>query len=380
MLFKGYDKVEEVKVPTAVVKESETSIVEITNHVGGYPWTVDYFNNIVERDDVVSQIDTSTPVGLQSYRKIEDLEIKLTSPLSSEDMESLTGEAYINIGSKIYKHDMFVATLKGGRPAIFQIDTVKDRKYETNEIALVEFSILTYIVEGDKTYENLVSKIATNYVYNEEHKFSNSSPIITVEEDLNYDRMKKNLRVFLNNYASKFLDENTQVLTLKYMNRSIVDAYLNDFAKRIFSDDSAKIKSIRDVETSEPRSEYSTIFSVLYEDIDLAYAKKLKFTKGIFDPFLRTVEGDVMSTSASDNAEVHDINGETYFIREDFYKNDYVTADDFELMLLEYIKGVTPNAKDLEDMIINMSTDKDDYFKRLILLFMYKVRMNSILG
>ena len=66
--------------------------------------------------------------------EIDSLEIKLQSPISATNIEEIEGEAYINIGSAIYKNDLFVAKMRDNRIGIFTIEEVNGKTYELNQI------------------------------------------------------------------------------------------------------------------------------------------------------------------------------------------------------------------------------------------------------
>ena len=85
------------ELETTVITASDVTQTAITNNISGYKWEVNYYNQILGNGDEPKQPDITLNITLQSYRKIENLEIIMSSPLSSTNPSELGGDGFINI-------------------------------------------------------------------------------------------------------------------------------------------------------------------------------------------------------------------------------------------------------------------------------------------
>lgn len=175
-----------VELETSQILNSSKVNDAITNNISGYKWKVNFYNQILSKMDAPKQLDTAVNITIQPYRLIEDVEMILTSPITSASTTNLNGDAYIDIRSAVFKYDMFIAEVHN-KVAIFYVDEVQAETYEDNTIYKIIFKLFAFT--SDKTtYENLINKVATNYVFNKNYKLSNESPILLKADVFNYKK------------------------------------------------------------------------------------------------------------------------------------------------------------------------------------------------
>lgn len=363
--------VDNEKLETSRHFESDITVDNITNSVGGYGWTVTYFNQLLKSNDETNVLDINLTKPTQQYRKIENLEIKLISPLESLTASEIKGTAYVNIGSAINKNDMFVAELHDGRVCVFKVDDVVDTTYELNQIATIEFSYFTFASEDEALYKNLHDKVVTEYIYDNDFKQSNGSPIIAKKEYLSHYTVLANCQKLMTNYLSKFLRNGLLVLNID--EGDLIDPYLTDFILSTFSvSDIPKLSNVNRLNSNIVRNDTFTIYNCILGNLELSYANKLGFTRTVNDPntyvYIRVpimvgLDRDVI------------INDADYFISDAFYSLktvDKVTS--FEKILFNFINGDTNTVEEIDDCIKNTLSlsDFDVYFKIPILLMIYK--------
>ncbi len=380
MLFKNRkeNNSKEEVLDTKLSSQSTEDINIISNEVGGYPWNVTFYNNITKKEDAVTSLDINTSPAIQSYRLIENLEIKLESGIDDNDINNITGEGWINIGSKIYKHDLFKAKVKGNRVALFELTDVKDRRYENTELARVSFKVIAFDDTDSETFENLNNKVATNYSYNKDFKDSNSSPIISKSTELRYQDMSNNLRLMLNRYLNKYLDDSTSTLCVETGHGNLVDPFLNDFFSKVFSSDISKSVQLSSVVSFDKRSSSFNIFNALMGEALLENVDKLHFSKPDFNPYYRILSKASHSVK-SKGTDKEIINGLTYFVPEELYDENYETEDEFEIYLLNHINEENPELSAFEKYLFDLPLDFNGYFRIPILLYMYKLHILSLM-
>ena len=102
-----------VGLETSQILNSSKVNDAITNNISGYKWKVNFYNQILSKMDAPKQLDTAVNITIQPYRLIEDVEMILTSPITSASTTNLNGDAYIDIRSAVFKYDMFIAEVVG---------------------------------------------------------------------------------------------------------------------------------------------------------------------------------------------------------------------------------------------------------------------------
>jgi len=98
----------------------------LLTHIEGASWSVDYFSQIITTDSNLSGQQQSTSAVFQSYKQIKGLELKVSSPLSTDQEDQtkvmrVTGSAILYPFMIPNEGDMFVADIGEGKQAVFRI-------------------------------------------------------------------------------------------------------------------------------------------------------------------------------------------------------------------------------------------------------------------
>ncbi len=356
--------------------ETDKTIDEITNNVGGYSWDVDFYNQLVTSNDVSTALDVNLSPAVQRYRKIDSLEIKLQSPISATNIEEIEGEAYINIGSAVYKHDLFTAKMRDNRIGIFTIDEIGSKTYELNQIVTIKFKILGFADTENTLFQNLISKVDTEYVHDIGFKKHNGSPIIAKKEYFNHNIVLENSIVHMTNYLAKFLDVDNNLIVININGKLLVDPFLNDFILSVFStSELSMLTNVTRVESNYNREDIPTLFKSILGNLDLKYANKLYFNYTDNDPYLKNYLNIYYTVSNKDNGLT--LNDKTYFLEDTFYDLSGENSDlsSFDTILIKYIEQKDyPSIDEIETCIEEVLTgsDLDIYFKLPLLIMIYR--------
>ena len=81
---------------TALVPEAK--ITSLLKHLEGYPWTVNFYGQLLNKNNTLENFDPTTPNLTAPYYKISNLILQVSSPLSSSydqasGITSITGSA-----------------------------------------------------------------------------------------------------------------------------------------------------------------------------------------------------------------------------------------------------------------------------------------------
>ena len=359
------------ELETTVITASDITQTAITNNIAGYKWEVDYYNQIIGNGDEPKQPDVSVNITLQSYRKIENLEIIMSSPLSSTNPNDLGGDGFININGTVHQHDIFIAKIHNNKTAIFKIEDVTLDTYEDNNIYKISFKLFGY--STDRTiYENIINKVATNYVYNNEYRFANQSPTILKKDAYNFEYGMNIIKGIMSSYFNKYYDKKMNYIAIDGNDGKMIDPYLNDFIIKAYS--SMDYNVLTDINRMVgDRSNDITIFDGMFTNINLNRIDKIgSALPGIY--YNSVYYKNVMRVTFSvDKTNFKPYFDNEYFVSDEFYNG--TSTDEFEILLYNFVtnKDIVPEdiVKQIDD--IEFTDKKLDCYKIPILCFIYSV-------
>lgn len=73
---------EEKKYDSSTVSSKRVPLANLLTSIEGYPWTTEYYHQVLGPDDAPQPLGLSVDPTLQQYHLIRDFEIRVTDPLS----------------------------------------------------------------------------------------------------------------------------------------------------------------------------------------------------------------------------------------------------------------------------------------------------------
>lgn len=197
------------------VDSKEDALLPEMSMIEGSPWVVEYFQQYLGKDDEPAAFSNERLSPYQQYRRIRNLELRLSGSLSySHDEEysndELTGSAYVYGVIRPNQGDMIIADIGDGRTGLIEIDKVRrlsHRKYTNYEI---EFHVRDYLKEED--HRNLIEKSIDTVVFIKERLVNGASPFV---DEVNLDALaaiESNLHRLPQIYFSQFYDDDASTL------------------------------------------------------------------------------------------------------------------------------------------------------------------------
>lgn len=362
------------QLETTVITASDVTQTAITNNISGYKWEVDYYNQILGNGDEPKRPDVTVNITLQSYKKIEKLEMILSSPLNSTNPNELLGEAYVNIGSAVHKHDIIIGKIHNNKTAIFSVEEVYNETYEDNNIFKISFKLFGYSTDTS-IYNNIINKVATNYVFNSDYKFSNNSPVILKKNAFNFDYGISTVKSIMNKYFNIYYNKKTNYIVLENSKGILIDPYLNDFIIKAYS--SIDYTVLNDInKLVGDRTNDMTIYDGLLTNIKIARLDKLYTTTPSLyynSVYYKNVLKIEFMVDKDEKIKKSYFDNQDYFVNDNFYNNSVLITDEFEILLKSFLEDKSVVPEDIVNMIDNITFDdyEKDYFKIPILCFIY---------
>lgn len=269
----SYDKIDEKHnyqnkddLQLHILNTKDLEVESITNFISGSIWTVDFFTQIVDINTATVSSDINVDPTLLKYNRINNLEIIVTSPLDQTD-EIITGEGIINSGIIINTGDCFIASLTGGRVAIFNITSSKLGTYNLRNVYMVNYEVKHFLDTdtGNRVYNDLLVKTMKNYVYDKDMD-THTNPRVIVSEDYKFKTdIKTYIKNILDFYTKKFLSRDKKLLLPPTKSSIYYDQYLSQFIFRILDiKDNEKLISIQRLEQDIDESLY-TVYNLLLD-------------------------------------------------------------------------------------------------------------------
>lgn len=355
------------ELKTSTLFNKDHDLDTIVNYVAGEKWTVDFFTQIKGVNEEPILPDINVPVSRLKYNRINKLIINIQTPIEQNNPNDITGEAIINAGFPPNYGDVFIATLTGGKEAIFIINELTKKTYNNHEAYSAVFKLHIFLDKDGVFYRDLVFKTSKVYYYDKNHILDYSAPIILAEDYKNKIDLKRYPDILATHYFKHMINKEKGVIAPPTVTSIYVDTLLNNFIYKIINrDEVLAMNKITEVSVDlSDKISYTVWDAILGRDLNmLGMAERavgFKFTPtanidvnarqisylGI--SFIATaLEGHTpivpeykdIKIATSDIIEVpKSDNEDNYIFSTAFYDQDIVNCGLLEKLLLQYLRG-----------------------------------------
>lgn len=180
-------KIHSENVKVNVVDTKYNPVSSLITSIEGSKWVVDYYSQIIDRDNALYGQDIGQSGVYQQYKLIKGLELKVANELStSQDDESkamiVQGSAHMHSMVIANHGDVFIADVGDGRAGVFQITMSEKRSMYTQAVYYIEYTLL-YFVDAEKTKKkDLDDKVVETYYYLKDFINYGQNPLVITSE------------------------------------------------------------------------------------------------------------------------------------------------------------------------------------------------------
>lgn len=252
----------------------------LLSHVEGYSWTVTYYSQVLGRDTGAAGQGIGTDPVLQQYKRVNDMEIKVTSPLTSSQNEE-SSEMMVTGTANCYprvipnKGDVFVADLLDGRRAIFEVTSTQRMSVFRDAIHSMDYILVDF---GTKSrLDDLASKVVQEAHFVKDFIYHGQNPVLLSDDYGNYMFLRSHLGLMIRQYFKRFYSREYDSIVMPDQGAPAYDGFLvnalfthldNRMAPELLharrfnteDDQATKADSIWTVLTQRERSLMSDIF------------------------------------------------------------------------------------------------------------------------
>lgn len=183
--------------------------------VEGSNWTVEYFSQVLGADNEPTPLALERDPIYQQYRRIKNMELKVTTPLSfSQDPTTKTMEAK---GSGITypflvpnKGDMFMAGIGDGRMGLFTLTETHRATILRDSVYTVEFALVTELT--NELLADLERKTIETYHYSHASLVGGCGPFVTEQAKARSERYQEEYEELVRRYMTDFFSHEHSTL------------------------------------------------------------------------------------------------------------------------------------------------------------------------
>jgi hypothetical protein len=212
----------------------------LLTHVEGSSMSVNYFSQVVDNDnDLAGQNPTRNPV-LQQYRYIKHLELKVTMPLSFQQIEDTravgsTGQANIypflipNVG------DMFLTDVGDGREGIFQVTNTIRKSIFKDTCYEIEYEFVDFSDTNRLRIMDLNTKVIETFVFVKEFLQYGQNPVLLQEDAEIVKELSFYFHDIMRQWFQEFLSNEYKTLIIPGQAFSTYDHFMTKFMLKMAS-------------------------------------------------------------------------------------------------------------------------------------------------
>ena len=215
---------------TSTLFNEDRELNNIIQYVEGGKWTVDFFQQVREINTPGQLPDINVSSTVLSYNRINKLILNISTPIDQTDPNNVTGSCDINAGFLPSYGDAFIATLVGGREALFVITLVEKKMFSLHDMYTVEFKLYEFFDKNSEMYRDLLLKVVKEYTYDINHVADKSAPIILNKDYKDKLDLKRVRADIIDHFFRTNVNKEKNIIALPTtVNTYFMDTLLNEF-------------------------------------------------------------------------------------------------------------------------------------------------------
>lgn len=251
-----------------------TPRTNLLTHVEGSAWILDYYSQVLNADSQLSGQQLSASAVYQSYTKICDMEVRVTSALTTSQDDStktmtVTGAATLYPFIIPNEGDMFVADIGEGKTGLFRVtNTLKKSIFKE---ACYE---ITYGLDTDQAdkVEALEKKVVKTVHFHKDFLNYGQNPLLVHSEHASLLELDKVYHMLTRQYFKKFFSNEYQTLLVPGQPSTVYDHFLVDFLLSQYTTwDSPEIRYIRKLNVQDDDAMHCDSLWTALKEKDMSY-------------------------------------------------------------------------------------------------------------
>jgi hypothetical protein len=221
----------------------------LMTHVEGSSWTVNYYSQVLNVDNALAGQEINRNAIHQQYRLIKGLELKVTTPLASNQDETtksmvVTGDANVYPFLIPNEGDMFLADIGDGREGVFKVTVSERKSLFKDTIHHISYQLIDYsTVERRADFD---SKVIETLRFIRDFLEHGQNPMLHEEDYAILADLRDEYGDMLQRYFRSFMNREFGTLMLPNQPESVYDHYMVNAVTSYFNvADAKEIQHIR---------------------------------------------------------------------------------------------------------------------------------------
>ena len=248
-------KIEPENYQSIVTNTNVTPIPSLLAYIEGGPWSVTYYSQVLNKHNDIREVDSSQPGMYQQYSKIYNLELRVTSPLSTsyDQDNAITG---VTGGANVYPFlvpnisDYFTSDTLDNKLGIFKVTSVERKAFNKLSVFFIEYEMVGYATALPEIIDSLNTKSTRSYYFDKSRLVEGAQPLLKSEDYQSVSSLAIRYNDLLSYYFSTFFNKAYMNLVVPGQDSSIYDSFLCNYIFRVVnSTDAPEILLIRKIST-----------------------------------------------------------------------------------------------------------------------------------
>lgn len=206
--------------------------------IDGFPWTVDYYSQVLDDDNAPSGQQPSQDPIYQQYTLVRGMEIKVTNPLTQTQDQTTkqfqtTGSAHLYPFITPNEGDMFIADIGDGRTGLFRINNTERKTIFKDSTFLVDYVLVDYLTPERRGDLNL--KVVDTLVYVRDFMQYGQNPLVSEESFNLIGQLTNRYKEIASAYYKLFMSNEFKTLIVPGQEYPVYDHFLTKACQAIFS-------------------------------------------------------------------------------------------------------------------------------------------------
>ena len=270
---------------------NRTGLPDLSDMPGGAKMTVDYVQQILDRDDSSHHLDQNLSPVHQQYLYIQDLEMDIIDELSNSidaetNIVTITGSSRISSFVKPNVGDLILAVLQNDVRYYLKVTSVQGVTYSRGTKYIIEYQLADEVITTDAEYLTLLDKIDEIVVYDPGLAASGQNPMLEPEDAQVRADINPYMASISKDWFKAFVDRDTGYLMLTRNGQGVYDPHVTNFVTTLLGTGCAVTdQDVRKIPINKAnRKKYS-----LY---DIFIDRSLSLTSSVCRQFCQTPHAD----------------------------------------------------------------------------------------
>lgn len=253
----------------SVVSSKHTPMASLLTLVSGTNLTVDYYSQVLGRDEEPSTFDYYKDGAHQQYLYTKGLELKLQSPLNQsfdpqDQTANITGNAIMYPYHRPNVGDVFIADVGDGQAGLFSITEVEKKSMFKQACYEVNFILSDYLTPDLES--KLKQKVVKETEFVKDFMLYGQNPIIATTDKVKLDNLQDLKDDVLADWLSEFYSVEFRTLLVPNTTPTY-DPFIVEMITRIFNKtEHALLQDLQKFNVDESNTNYNNdIWDVLIE-------------------------------------------------------------------------------------------------------------------